>query len=252
MPHRSGRLIARWLNSTVTPLDRPSSIASLTASRSSPNARECVAYRAPCSARTSARASTSSKSPYTLGTWVRPVLMPNAPCSSVVAEIVDHPRELRRFGRSGLDAHRRHAEGAMSGERCDVERDAGVFQRSGVTVEVGPPRTDRGRWHAARWSACRSRRDGSIGKAENEQLPTTSVVTPCRSLLSPSPSTSKVRSECVWMSMKPGHSTAPRTSTSRCASNGSRPPSVSAAPIEAMRPSATATCPREPEPRSRR
>ena len=44
-----------------------------------------------------------------------------------VAEIVDHPLELRRFGRSCLDAHRRHAEGAMSGERCDVQRNAGVF-----------------------------------------------------------------------------------------------------------------------------
>ena len=49
-------------------------------------------------------------------------------------------------------------------------------------------------------------------KGKTEQFPTTSVVTPWRSLLSPVPSATRLRSEWVWMSTKPGESTLPAAS----------------------------------------
>src|SRR5262245_54466124 len=67
------------------------------------------------------------------------------------------------------------------------------------------------------------------------QLPTTSVVTPCRSALEAGRFSMSVKSEWLWMSKKPGQTYRPVASTTRSASaeSGSRP-------IAAIRPEAIA------------
>jgi hypothetical protein len=55
-------------------------------------------------------------------------------------------------------------------------------------------------------------RPALVGNGENPQLPVTSVVTPCKILLSALGSSSDVTSEWVWMSMKPGATTWPLAS----------------------------------------
>ena len=57
-------------------------------------------------------------------------------------------------------------------------------------------------------------------------MPTTSVVTPWRILLSASGFRGRVKSEWVWMSMKPGTTICPEASISRCASRPSHSPTA--------------------------
>ena len=57
-------------------------------------------------------------------------------------------------------------------------------------------------------------------------MPTTSVVTPWRTLLSASGFRGRVKSEWVWMSMKPGATICPEASISRCASRPSQSPTA--------------------------
>ena len=70
-------------------------------------------------------------------------------------------------------------------------------------------------------SWCSSSRLGSIGKGEKPQLPVTSVVTPCETLLCARPSSIRLMSECVWMSIRPGVATRPRASTTSRADTAS-------------------------------
>ena len=60
---------------------------------------------------------------------------------------------------------------------------------------------------AARYSRSIAAVPGSAGATENPQLPTTSVVTPWRIFPSARGFKGSVKSECVWMSMKPGATT---------------------------------------------
>ena len=57
-------------------------------------------------------------------------------------------------------------------------------------------------------------------------MPTTSVVTPWRILLSASGFRGRVKSEWVWMSMKPGATICPEASISRCASRSAQSPTA--------------------------
>ena len=57
-------------------------------------------------------------------------------------------------------------------------------------------------------------------------MPTTSVVTPWRTLDSASGFRGRVKSEWVWMSMKPGATICPEASISRCASWSSPSPTA--------------------------
>src|SRR5262249_46051498 len=68
---------------------------------------------------------------------------------------------------------------------------------------------------AARYSRSMAAVPGSAGAAEKPQLPTTSVVTPWRIFPSARGLRGSVKSECVWMSMKPGATTWPRASMTR-------------------------------------
>src|SRR4029453_10424817 len=61
----------------------------------------------------------------------------------------------------------------------------------------------------ARNSRSTSARPGRAGAAEKPQLPTISVVTPCRTFDSARGFKGRVKSEWVWMSMKPGATTCP-------------------------------------------
>src|SRR5262249_45253407 len=61
-------------------------------------------------------------------------------------------------------------------------------------------------------------RPGAIGAGEKLHMPTTSVVTPWRTLDSADGQPSYTRSECEWMSMKPGATIRPRASMVRAAS----------------------------------
>src|SRR5579863_9339890 len=76
----------------------------------------------------------------------------------------------------------------------------------------------------------------STGPAESDS-PRISVVTPWRILLSPLPSTRRVKSEWLCRSMKPGATTSPEASIVRLAV------ACSSRPTSAMRPSFTATEP---------
>ena len=63
-----------------------------------------------------------------------------------------------------------------------------------------------------------SSRAGATGPGEKPHMPTTSVVTPCRTLDSADGQVSSTRSECEWMSMKPGATISPAASMVRAAS----------------------------------
>src|SRR5438046_1284359 len=84
---------------------------------------------------------------------------------------------------------------------------------------------------------CRSSaaRAGSAGATEKPQLPTTSSVTPWRIFDSARGLMGSVKSEWVWMSMKPGATTCPRASTTRWAGRAER------GSIATMRPALTLT-----------
>src|SRR5262249_46605863 len=81
---------------------------------------------------------------------------------------------------------------------------------------------------------------GRPGGAEKPQWPMISVVTPWRTLLSAFGLIGRVKSECVFMSMKPGATARPSASITRVA------PSVRRGPIAARRPSAIARSPATP------
>ena len=59
----------------------------------------------------------------------------------------------------------------------------------------------------ARYSRSIAARPGNAGAAEKPQLPVTSRVTPWRIFDSARGLSGRVKSECVWMSMKPGATT---------------------------------------------
>ncbi len=86
----------------------------------------------------------------------------------------------------------------------------------------------------ARYSWRSRARPGTTGASENPQCPTTSVVTPCRILLSARGAYGSVKSECVLMSMKPGATISPCASTTRRAGPECR------GVMAAIRPSRTA------------
>src|SRR2546427_530492 len=81
----------------------------------------------------------------------------------------------------------------------------------------------------AAWSA-----PSGSGATPRPQLPTTSVVTPWCTLLRACGPDSTVRSECVWRSTNPGHTTAPDTSRTS-------DPGASTDPIAATSPPAIST-----------
>ena len=56
---------------------------------------------------------------------------------------------------------------------------------------------------------------GFTGASDSEQLPITTVVTPCSSDGVANPSQQSCGSKCVWMSMKPGLTTRPVASMTR-------------------------------------
>src|SRR5688572_22555515 len=84
-------------------------------------------------------------------------------------------------------------------------------------------------------SCTRSARPGATGAGEKLHMPTTSVVTPWRTLDSADGHLSYTRSECEWMSMNPGVTISPLASITRSASP------VSPGPTAAMRSPSTAT-----------
>ena len=61
-----------------------------------------------------------------------------------------------------------------------------------------------------------------VGMRESEQLPVSTVVTPCCGIGSQSGSQKSVGSRCVWMSMKPGATIAPPASIVRSPACGAR------------------------------
>ncbi len=65
-----------------------------------------------------------------------------------------------------------------------------------------------------------SRRPAGIGASDSEQLPITTVVTPCWGMGSRAGSQNSEASKCVWLSTKPGARTPP--SRSSCASPSGR------------------------------
>ncbi len=89
------------------------------------------------------------------------------------------------------------------------------------------------------WPNMRDRRprcDARSGASDSEQLPVTTVVTPCSSTGVASGSQLSWASKCVWMSMKPGATTRSVASTAP-----SCRPAASTRPMWAMRPSRTPT-----------
>ena len=85
------------------------------------------------------------------------------------------------------------------------------------------------------WSSWSARCSGAIGKAEKPQLPVISVVTPWQILLTPAARPSKVTSEWVCTSIKPGAIVSPLASTSVRA-----PLSSDSSPTATITPSRTA------------
>ena len=172
-------------------------------------ARACVAYSAPCRASTSASATTSSKSPYALGTWVSPVLMPNAPCAS------DSSRS-RSSGAARRSSGARSSTPIAATRRVPCPASGSDVQRESLCVAMRL-RSRRGRSTTdglERWHARGGRRAGRAATARSGRRRTSSCRRPRSSrpggaCSRRAPSTSSVRSECVWMSMKPGHDHRP-------------------------------------------
>jgi hypothetical protein len=104
------------------------------------------------------------------------------------------------------------AKRAVANERCEVDRRDRLVHGHGVGIEVGPGAGARLGPSIAISSRLPSMRPALVGNGENPQLPVTSVVTPCKILLSALGSSSDVTSEWVWMSMKPGATTWPLAS----------------------------------------
>ena len=175
--------------------------------------------------------------------------MPRAPACMASSSSRRISLDLGRRGRAALVAHDLRPQAAEAHERRHVARRPRRVDGAQVLVERRP------RGQLPRRS-CRGTRpsgpDPARGHADMPQLPTTTVVTPWRRVLSIQGSVNGARSEWVWTSMNPGASARPAASIV-CAPRAvrRRPRRCrrrSRAPgwISTMRPPATPTDPRHP------